>query len=282
MINIIAEIGINAFYGTDRNEFMNNTKRLIDIAVVAGCKYVKFQKRTPHICVPEKQKHIMKTVPWETEPITYLDYKLHTEYSEHDYNEIDNYCESKGIEWFASIWDIPSAQFMSAFTNIVKIPSAHSTNLELLKACRELFDTVLVSTGMCCENEIEKLVENADPDIMFHTNSAYPTKTTECELNYITHLQNKFPDIEIGYSGHDTMIASSAVAVGLGCNWVERHLTENTTLWGSDQSASLDKIQFIRMCETVKHTEEMLGHSMYENGRILFESELVKKESLRQ
>ena len=281
MTKIIAEIGINAFYGNDINKFIVNTKRLIDIASVAGCEYVKFQKRTPLDCVPKDEREKPKQVPWRKEETSYLQYKIDTEYSEADYKEIDKYCKSKNIKWFASVWDIESAIFMKEFTDIVKVPSAHATNISLLETCRDLFSTVLVSTGMCSETEVEDLVEHAEPDVIFHTNSAYPSKTTECELNYIKHLKLTFPDKEIGYSGHDTMIASSALAVSLGCSWIERHLTEDTTFWGSDQSSSLDKIQFMRMCETVKHTNELLGQFEYTDGRILYDSELSKRKSLR-
>jgi N-acetylneuraminate synthase len=154
-MHIIAEIGIN------HNGDINLAKKLIDISSVAGCKYVKFQKRTPELCVPEDQKNKIRETPWGK--ISYIEYKNKIEFGKKEYDEIDSYCKEKGIKWFASVWDKPSAEFISNYTNISKIPSALITNIELCKYTRSKFETFLVSTGMSTESQIENAVNQSKP-----------------------------------------------------------------------------------------------------------------------
>ena len=140
MIKVIAEIGIN------HNGCVDHAKDLINVAKVSGCDYVKFQKRNPDVCVPEEQKNKPKETPWGK--MTYIEYKHKIEFGKKEFDEIDKYCKLIGIDWFASVWDIDSVDFMSEYTNIGKIPSALITSDELLKYSREKFDTLLISTGM--------------------------------------------------------------------------------------------------------------------------------------
>lgn len=267
---IIAEIGIN------HNGSVDLAKELIDVAAIAGCHYAKFQKRTPDLCVPEAQKQVPRETPWGTMP--YIDYKKKIEFEKEEYDELVSYSKSKGIECFASVWDLPSVEFMKQYANIGKIPSALITDLELCKASREAFDILIISTGMSTEEEIEKCVEACSPDIIMHTNSAYPSKYEELNLKYISHLESKYPNAEIGYSGHEYGLVSTFAAVALGATWVERHITLDRTMWGSDQLASVEPIGLIKLVKGIKTVEDSLGES---GPRKVQGSELSKRKSLR-
>lgn len=268
--NIIAEIGIN------HNGDLDLAKKLIDISSVAGCKYVKFQKRTPDLCVPEDQKNKIRETPWGK--ITYLEYKNNIEFGKKEYDEIDRYCKDKKIKWFASVWDKPSADFISNYVDISKVPSALITNIELCKYTRSKFKTFLVSTGMSTEEQIEKCVYNSNPDVIFHTNSTYPCPVKDLNLNYIKHLKNKYPNKIIGYSGHEYGLVPTFVAVALGCSWIERHVTLERTLWGSDQMSSLEPGGLIKMCKGIADIELSLGTN---SNRIITTGEHKKLKSLR-
>jgi N-acetylneuraminate synthase len=272
MINVIAEIGIN------HNGSVETAKDLINAAKVAGCEYAKFQKRTPDVCVPEEQKSKMRTTPWGEMP--YIDYKKKIEFEEEEYSEIKKHCETIGINWFASVWDIQSVDFMAQYTSIGKIPSALITNHELMKYSRQKFDTLLISTGMSTEEEIEIAVKIGDPDVIFHTNSAYPSKVDEINLNYIKHLRQKYPTKQIGYSGHEFGLVTTFATVPLGVTWIERHITLDRTMWGSDQMASVEPHGLIKLVKGIRDIEKALGPEE-QKERILFESELKKRKSLR-
>jgi len=270
MIQIIAEIGIN------HNGSIETTKQMIDMASVAKCDYVKFQKRTPDLCVPEHQKNVMRSTPWGE--MRYIDYKHKIEFEEKEYDEINEYCKSKNIKWFASVWDLPSVDFMSKYTTIGKIPSALITNDELLKYAREKFDLLMISTGMSDETEIEHAVGIGNPDIIFHTNSSYPSKVEELNLNYIIHLKNKYPNKSIGYSGHEFGLVPTLATVSMGAEWVERHITLERTMWGSDQMASIEPHGLIKLTKGIRSIEAALGQG---GPRQVLGSELEKKKSLR-
>ena len=178
--NIIAEIGIN------HNGDIEVAKQLIDVAAVSGCDYVKFQKRTPELCVPNHMKNTIKNTPWGE--MTYLEYKNKIEFGNEEYDELFLYSESRGIGMFASVWDEPSVDFMKDYTSIMKIPSAQITNNSLLSYTRTKADYLMVSTGMCSEDEIDNAVKISNPDLLFHTNSAYPSAIQDLNLNYIINL----------------------------------------------------------------------------------------------
>ena len=267
---VIAEIGIN------HNGDIDLTRKLIDVACVAGCDYVKFQKRTPELCVPEEQKSKMRQTPWGE--MTYLEYKERIEFGKDEYDEIDSYCKQRGIEWFASVWDEESVKFMANYVGITKVPSALITNEELLSSAREANEYFMFSTGMSDESEIERAVEVGNPDLLFHTNSTYPCSVDELNLSYIKWLQEKYPTKEIGYSGHEYGLVPTFVAVSMGATWVERHITLDRTMWGSDHMASVEPGGLVKMTKAIRDIDRSFGEG---GPRKIFGGELSKRKSLR-
>ncbi len=267
---IIAEIGIN------HNGDIEIAKKLIDVACVAGCDYVKFQKRNPDVCVPAEQKNIEKSTPWGK--MTYLEYKYKTEFGEDEYNIIDKYCHSKGIEWFASVWDLDSVDFMKKYTNITKIPSALLTNHELLKHARNNNKFLMLSTGMSNQKQIDEAINIGAPDLIFHTNSTYPAAVAELNLGYIETLKKLYPEKIIGYSGHEFGLVPSFTAVALGAKYIERHITLDRTMWGSDQMSSVEPGGLLKLVKGIRDIEMSLG----DNGpRKIIGGEIEKLKSLR-
>tara|TARA_Y100000992_G_scaffold301314_1_gene271906 strand:+ start:405 stop:1223 length:819 start_codon:yes stop_codon:yes gene_type:complete len=269
-IKIIAEIGIN------HNGSLALAKKLIDAAVIAGCDYVKFQKRNPNTCVPEQQKSKEKITPWGN--MAYIDYKHKLEFGKKEYDEIDRYCSKKGMKWFASVWDIDSVDFMAHYTDITKIPSAHMTNYDLLNYIKKKNNFVMLSTGMSNQKEIEKSIQDAKPDVIFHTNSTYPCPVEELNLNYINSLKSKYPNKAIGYSGHEYGLVTTFAAVALGAEYVERHITLDRTMWGSDQIASIEPAGVMKLVKGIRDIEKALGDS---GPRKIFGGELEKLKALR-
>ena len=269
-VKVIGEIGIN------HNGDVDIAKKLIDVASVAGCDYVKFQKRNPDVCVPEEQKYKMRNTPWGE--MTYLDYKYKLEFDSKQYDELFSYADSKGIGMFASVWDEDSVDFIRKYTSIMKIPSALITNDSLAYYARERSDYLMISTGMSTEEEIENAVHISDPDLIFHTNSTYPSPVNELNLNYIEWLNEKYNDREIGYSGHEYGLVPTYAAVVKGATWIERHITLDRTMWGSDQMASVEPHGLIKLVKDIRSIELSLGES---GPRKVFDSELEKKNSLR-
>ncbi len=269
MIQVIAEIGIN------HNGDINLAKKMIAIAAVAGCNFVKFQKRNPDVSTPESQKNKIKSTPWGD--MTYLQYKKRLEFNS-EYDEIDSFCRQLGIGWFASVWDRDSVDFMRRYTTIMKIPSAHLTNDDLLIYTRKNCSTMLMSTGMSTEQEIERAVKIGNPDVIFHTNSTYPTPIDELNLGYIKWLKEKW-DKSIGYSGHEYGLVTTFATIPLGVDWIERHITLNRDLWGSDQMASIEPSGLMKLVKGVRDIEASLGGY---GKRERLGGELEKKKSLRQ
>ena len=270
-VNIIAEIGIN------HNGDIEIAKKLIDVASFAGCDYVKFQKREPDVCVPEEQKKVLRDTPWGK--MSYIDYKKKIEFGHDKYQVIDKYCKEKNIGWFASVWDSESVDFMKKYSDMAKIPSAHLTNDKLLKYSKENFNFNLLSTGMSTEKEIERAVGILKPDVIFHTISSYPSDVQDLDLNYIKHLQAKYIESEIGYSGHEFGLVTTFAAVGIGAKWVERHVTLERTMWGSDQMASVEPHGVIKLVKGIRDIEKAMGNI---GDRLLSPGELVKREELRK
>jgi len=273
-MNIIAEIGIN------HNGDIEQAKRLIDLAVIAGFDFVKFQKRTPELSTPEHKKDELKETPWGG--MTYLDYKRKIEFNEEQYEELFEYCRKREIECFASVWDSESAYFMSRFTEYVKIPSALITNISLLELCEELFEFKIMSTGMSNEAEIFHAVQVLAPDVIMHTNSTYPSPIDELNLDYITWLVHKYSEdynIEIGYSGHEYGLTTTFAAAAMGAEWIERHITLDHELWGSDQKSSVDPVGCIKLVRGLRDIEQARGG--YGEREILL-SEMSKLKDLRK
>jgi N-acetylneuraminate synthase len=290
---IIAEIGINFAYGTDRSQFLNNVKKLIDVASIAGCDYVKFQKRDPNMCVPVAQKSSPKRVPWRGSETTYLQYKLDSELTLDEYKAIDDYCELKNMRWFASAWDKNSVDFMSKFETLLptnkwgtmlKIPSALINNLELIEYARENCDFLIISTGMSTQDQIDTAIRVSRPDVVMHTNSTYPSPVEELNLDYITYLNHisKGGDFEkpfaVGYSGHEFGLTTTVAATVLGASWIERHITLDRSLWGSDQMASVEPQGLIKLVKSIRDVE--LARGGY-GPREILRSELEKLKTLR-
>ena len=232
----IAEIGIN------HNGDLQIAKKLIDAANACGWNCVKFQKREPEIAVPETQKNVMRDTPWGK--ITYLEYKKKVEFGKKEYDYIDAYCKEKPIAWSASPWDIPSLQFLLKYDiPFIKIASAGNADKKLLKLACESGKTLLVSTGMSTLEEMDVLVDflekNSDGNyILLHTNSVYPTPADELNLNMIKTMKERYHCI-VGYSGHEIDLEPTVVATALGAKVIERHVTLDHDMWGTDHKASL-------------------------------------------
>tara|TARA_Y100001963_G_C6764395_1_gene441432 strand:+ start:915 stop:1730 length:816 start_codon:yes stop_codon:yes gene_type:complete len=270
MTKIISEIGIN------HNGSVELAKRLIDASLVAGCDYAKFQKRTPDICVPEDQKNKLRETPWGTIP--YIEYKKKIEFEREEYDELYDYVSDKKIEIFASVWDKPSVDFMKTYGGPMKIGSALITNLDLCRYVRDNTELLVISTGMSTEKEIEECIEVCNPDVVMHTNSTYPSPVPDLNLKYINWLQDKYSNVEIGYSGHEYGLVTTFAAVAMGCTWVERHLTLDRTMWGSDQLASVEPQGMIKLVKGIRDINSALGEY---GPRTVRAGELSKRKSLR-
>ncbi len=270
---VIAEIGIN------HNGDLDIAKKIIDAAVHAGADAVKFQKRTPEVCTPPDQQKQMRETPWGY--ITYLDYRYKVEFNEEQYREIDRYCKEKGIDWMVSVWDEPSVDFMEKFeTPAYKVPSASLTDHTLLKYVRQTGKPIIISTGMSTMEQIHQGVNAVGEDnlIIMHCTSTYPCEPEELNLKMIETLRNEFPKNPIGYSGHEVGLVPSAVAVALGACSVERHITLDRAMWGSDQAASVEPGGFERLVKYIRVTEAGLGDGV----KKVYESEKGSMKKLRR
>ena len=270
---IIAEVGIN------HNGDMDIAKKIIDAAVHAGADAVKFQKRTPEICTPPDQQTQMRETPWGY--ITYLDYRYKVEFGEEQYREIDRYCKEKKIDWMVSVWDEESVDFMEQFdTPAYKVPSASLTDHNLMKRVRATGKPVIISTGMSTMEQIHKGVEAVGVDnlVIMHCTSTYPCEPEELNLKMIETLRREFPNNPIGYSGHETGLVPSAVAIALGATSIERHITLDRAMWGSDQAASVEPGGFEKLVKYIRVTESSLGDGV----KKVYESEKGSMKKLRR
>ena len=251
---IIAEIGIN------HNGDLDIARQMIDAAVHAGVDAVKFQKRTPDIATPLDQQTQMRETPWGY--ISYLEYRYKVEFNEEQYSEIDRYCREKGIAWMVSVWDQPSVDFMEKFdTPAYKIPSASLTDFGLIRKARATGKPLILSSGMSTMEQIHQGVKMAGEKdlVLMHCTSTYPCEPEELNLKMIETLRREFPDLPIGYSGHEVGLVPSAVAVALGACMVERHLTLDRAMWGSDQAASVEPWGFETLVKYMRVTERSIG-----------------------
>ena len=272
---IIAEIGIN------HNGDLNVAKRLIDIAAAAGCDAVKFQKRDPDVCVPEHQKNVEKDTPWGT--MTYLEYKHKTEFGKKEYDEIDQHCRNKTISWSASPWDLGSLEFLLQYDiPFIKIPSAMLTNLKLIEAAAKSGKKVILSTGMSTEEEIYKAICVLEPGpemydyAILHCNSTYPAPLDELNLSCIKTMKDKY-GCEVGYSGHEFRLGTSVAAVYLGATIIERHITLDRSMWGSDHLSSVEPQGLFKLVSGIRELEQSFG-----DGKIkVTESEKPVRKKLR-
>jgi len=251
---IVAEIGLN------HNGDMENCKRLIDAAKLSGCDAVKFQKRTPELSVPPEMRNVMRDTPWGT--MTYLDYRHRVEFGADQYQEIDRYCRERSIDWFASPWDEPSVDFLEKYNPVChKIPSASLTDVSLLKHARKTGRPIVLSTGMSTMEQIRAGIEavgGTDNLILLHCTSTYPCKPEELNLRMIQTLAREF-NCPIGYSGHEVGLQASYAAVVLGACFIERHITLDRTMWGSDHAASVEPQGFMRLVRDIRIIEQAMG-----------------------
>lgn len=255
-VTLISEIGIN------HNGDLQIAKRLIDASFACGWDCVKFQKRTPDLCVPEKQKSIMRQTPWGL--VSYLDYKKKLEFSEREYRYIDAYCKTKPIPWTASIWDLPSLDFICKFdVPFLKLPSALITNLELVIEAARTQIQIVISTGMSTLQQIDDavnhiLMHSDKKPVIMHCNSEYPCPHKNLNLKMIPVLRKRY-DCIIGYSGHEQDLEPTVVAVVLGAKVIERHITIDHEMFGTDQGSSLSITAMDMLKGRITAINDMLG-----------------------
>jgi N-acetylneuraminate synthase len=269
---IIAEIGIN------HNGSLDIAKKMIDAAVHAGVDAVKFQKRTPEICTPPEQRNQMRETPWGY--ITYLDYRYKVEFGAEEYAEIDRHCRERGIQWFVSVWDENSVDFMEQFNPVCyKVPSASLTDHGLLRHLKKTGRPIILSTGMSSMDQIFSAmgIIGQDNSAITHATSAYPCDPTELNLRMIETLRQTFT-CPIGYSGHEVGLIPSVVSVAMGACIIERHITLDRAMWGSDQAASVEPVGFERLVKYVRVTEQALGDGV----KKVYESEQSSLKKLRR
>tara|TARA_Y100001970_G_scaffold292087_1_gene431874 strand:+ start:6341 stop:7210 length:870 start_codon:yes stop_codon:yes gene_type:complete len=250
---IIAEIGLN------HNGDIEIAKKLIESAKNAGCDAVKFQKRTPELCVPIEQRNIMRETPWGT--MSYMDYRYKVEFGYDEYTEIDTFCKEKKIDWFASCWDEKSVDFIEKFDPICyKIASACITDMDLLKKHVDTNKPIIMSTGMSTMEQIKNAVEVLGTDnlLIAHCTSSYPCPVEDLNLNMIKTLKKKF-NCPIGYSGHEVGLNTTVASVVLGATFIERHITLDRSMWGSDQSASVEPQGLIKLVRDIHSVNNSLG-----------------------
>jgi N-acetylneuraminate synthase len=270
---IVAEIGIN------HNGSLEIAKKLIDGAVLSGADAVKFQKRTPELCVPREQWTIERDTPWGR--MTYIDYRRRVEFSECDYAAIDHHCRERGILWFASCWDEEAVDFMERFDPpCYKAASASLTDHALLRKKKSTGRPLMISTGMSTIGEIQDGVDAAGREnlLIAHSTSTYPCPIHELNLRMIGTLRAMFPECPIGYSGHETGLATTWAAVTLGATFVERHVTLDRAMWGSDQAASVEIGGLMRLVSNIRNIEKALG----DGRKRVYAGELPQIEKLRR
>ncbi|OUT95533.1 MAG: hypothetical protein CBB96_03650 [Gammaproteobacteria bacterium TMED36] len=260
---VIAEIGIN------HNGDMDITKKLIDISVIAGCDVVKFQKRNPDVCVPEHQKGVARKTPWGE--MTYLEYKHKVEFGKDEYDEIDEYCKGR-IQWTASPWDLDSVEFLEQYDlPFVKIPSALLTDYKLIEECSNRYNKLILSTGMSTLDEIDGAIKAMGGEVhhynydfrrceyaLLHCNSTYPAPVNELNLSCIKTLKDRY-GCEVGYSGHEYGLTTTIASICFGASIVERHITLDKTMWGTDQMASVEPHGLIKLVRGIKELESAIG-----------------------
>jgi N-acetylneuraminate synthase len=270
---VIAEIGIN------HNGDVGIARKLIDGASLSGCDAVKFQKRTPEKCVPRDQWNVERETPWGR--MKYIDYRFRVEFGEKEYAEIDRHCRAQGILWFASCWDEDAVAFLERFNPpCYKAASASLTDTDLLLAKKRTGKPLIISTGMSTGEEIDRAVNAIGRDnlLIAHSTSTYPCPPHELNLRMIQTLRRSYPECPIGYSGHEVGLAPTWAAVTLGATFVERHITLDRSMWGSDQAASVEIGGFMRLVSNIRDIEKALGDGI----KRVYEDELGQRKKLRR
>jgi N-acetylneuraminate synthase len=271
-VYVIAEIGIN------HNGDLDLARALVDVAVEAGCDAVKLQKRTPELCVPPEQREVVRETPWGA--MTYLAYRHRVEFGAEEYAAFDEHCRRAGILWFASPWDEPSVEFLEAFDPACyKVASACITDRPLLEHLAATGRPTILSTGMSTMDEIEAAVSVFDRSrlLVAHSTSSYPCSPDELNLRMIRTLGERF-EVPIGYSGHEVGLQTTVAAVVVGATFVERHITLDRAMWGSDQAASVEPQGLARLVRDIRTVEAALGDGV----KRVYGSELPVKAKLRR
>jgi N-acetylneuraminate synthase len=272
-VMVIAEIGIN------HNGSLEMARKLIDGAYIAGAEAVKFQKRTPELCVPKEQWNLERDTPWGR--ITYIDYRRRMEFGDAEFAAIDRHCRERGVRWFASCWDEEAVDFMERFDPpCYKIASASLTDEELLRKVRATGRPLMLSTGMSTAAEIEAAVGllGREDLLLAHATSTYPCPPNDLNLRMIETLRRQYPECPVGYSGHETGLAPTWAAVALGASFVERHITLDRALWGSDQAASVEIGGFLRLVSNIRDIEKAMGDGV----KRVYEGEKAQIAKLRR
>ncbi|GAA2992880.1 N-acetylneuraminate synthase [Microbacterium terrae] len=270
---VIAEIGLN------HNGDVDVAKRLIDVAADAGADAVKFQKRTPEIATPEHMRDMPRETPWGT--MSYLDYRRRVEFDREKYIEISDHAMLRGLEWFASPWDEPSVDFLEDLgVHAHKVASASITDIGLLRALRDTGKTIILSTGMSTIDQIDAAIEVVGTDhlLLMHATSTYPMEPEEANLKMIPVLRDRYPGVPVGYSGHERGLQISVAAVALGAVAVERHITLDRTMWGSDHAASLEPTGLAHLVRDIRIIEQALGDGV----KRVYPGELAPMAKLRR
>ncbi len=268
---VTGEIGIN------HNGDLEIAKRLIDAAVLAGCDAVKFQKRTPELCVPAEQRDIMRETPWGL--MSYMDYRERVEFGEDEYRTIDSYCKQRSILWYASCWDAPSVDFIDRFNPpCYKLASAGITDHDLLTHTVNTGRVIILSTGMSTLDQIRDAASLVPKErlLVAHSTSTYPCPPSELNLRMIPTLRDEF-NVPIGYSGHEVGLQTTCAAVVLGATFIERHITLDRAMWGSDQAASVEPGGLMRLVRDIRVIESALGDGV----KRVYESEARIMKRLR-
>ena len=253
---VIGEIGIN------HNGDVGVAKKLIDVAALAGAQAVKFQKRTPAISTPSDMKATRRETPWGE--MSYLDYRYKVELERDEYAEIAAHAMAQGVDWFASPWDVPSVEFLEEMgVSTHKVASASVTDIPLLRAMAATGKPIILSTGMSTMDQIDTAVDvlGTDKLVILHATSTYPLPPEEANLNMIPVLSARYR-VPVGYSGHERGLQISVAAVTLGATAVERHITLDRAMWGSDQAASLEPHGFMSLVRDIRIIEKALGNGV--------------------
>lgn len=272
-VYVICEIGLN------HNGDVDIAKRLIDVAADAGAQAVKFQKRTPAVSTPEHMKNTPRQTPWGE--MTYLEYRYRVEFGREQYIELGDHATMRGLDWFASPWDVPSVEFLEDLNVCAyKVASASVTDLDLLSAIAATGKPVILSTGMSTIDQIDAAVAALDgsPLVVLHATSTYPLPPEEANLRMIGTLRGRFPGVPVGYSGHEPGLQISLAAVALGAVAVERHITLDRTMWGSDHAASLEPQGLQHLVRDIRVIEQAMGDGV----KRVFPGELAPLAKLRR
>ncbi|WP_431070972.1 N-acetylneuraminate synthase family protein [Microbacterium phyllosphaerae] len=270
---LIAEIGLN------HNGDVDIAKRLIDVAAKAGADAVKFQKRTPEISTPEHMRDVPRETPWGT--MSYLDYRRRVEFGRDEYIAIGDHATMLGLDWFASPWDVPSVDFLEDLNVVAhKVASASLTDTELLVALRETGKPIILSTGMSTIEQIDRALATLGTDrvVLMHATSTYPLEPEEANLRAIATLRDRYPGVPVGYSGHERGLQISLAAVAIGAVAVERHITLDRTMWGSDHAASLEPTGLEHLVRDIRVIEAALGDGV----KRVFDGERAPMAKLRR